>query len=77
MYVAAATLIKIMTKQKAIEEMLQGNKVTHRHFSSDEWVTMEDGKIVLEDGVKCHPLEFWKYRTDVSFNEDWDLYISK
>lgn len=43
-----------MTKQEAITAMREGKKVTHRYFSSNEWMTFDnDGKILLEDGVKC------------------------
>lgn len=66
---------KTMTKAEAIEEMKKGNKVTHRHFTDDEWVTMgTNGKMVLEDGVELPPHEFWKWRTDESFNTDWSIY---
>ena len=63
-----------MTKSEAIQAMLEGKKVTHRHFSSDEWATMENGKIVLEDGVKCSPIEFWRWRTDASYETDWSIW---
>ena len=33
--------------------MLRGARLTHKYFSSDEWVTIgEDGLIELEDGVR-------------------------
>lgn len=63
-----------MNKAEAIEKMTAGEKVTHHHFSPDEWVTMKDGKMVLEDGVKCSPLEFWRWRTDASWDNDWELF---
>ncbi len=63
-----------MTKQEAITAMQSGKKVTHRHFTSDEWATMEDGKIVLEDGVKCNPDEFWKWRTNHAWHDGWELF---
>jgi hypothetical protein len=54
--------------------MREGKKITHRHFSPEEWMTIEDGKILLEDGVKCSQAEFWKWRTDASWNDDYSLY---
>ena len=39
-----------MTKEEAIKAMQDGKKVTHRYFSSNEWMSMHDGLIVLEDG---------------------------
>lgn len=48
-----------MTKIEAIHSMFKGNKVTHKHFNSDEWMTIKDGKILLEDGVICTIGEFF------------------
>jgi hypothetical protein len=45
-----------MNKREAIQWMLRGARLTHKYFSSDEWVTIgEDGLIELEDGVRCTP----------------------
>lgn len=63
-----------MTKKEAIAEMQKGNKITHRHFSSNEWMTMKDGNILLEDGVLCEPDKFWKWRTDSSWNDNYSLW---
>ena len=59
------------TKDEAIELMEQGVKMRHRHFSDHEWCTMENGKIVLEDGVKCSPDEFWRWRRQKSWLTEW------
>lgn len=63
-----------MTKQEAIELMMQGIKVTHRYFDKGEWMTMRYGKIKLEDGVTCSPELFWFYRNDSSWNEGYELF---
>lgn len=64
-----------MNKQGAILAMLAGKKVVHYHFTPEEWVTMNDKfQIVSEDGVKCDPEEFWKHRTDESYDKDWSLF---
>jgi len=55
-----------MKKYKAIELMRQGKKITHKHFTPDEWMTIKNGQILLEDGVRCNQDEFWKWRTDES-----------
>jgi hypothetical protein len=65
-----------MTKNEAIKEMEKGNKVTHQYFTPDEWATMENGEIVLEDGVRCSPYEFWRWRDTPSFDEGWELFKS-
>jgi len=60
-----------MTFQEAVTLMKQGKKLTHRFFSSDEWVTMEGLTMIFEDGVKCSPSQFLMDRTDLAWNEDW------
>ncbi len=62
------------TKAEAIEKMKEGIKMRHCHFSDDEWAIMENGKMVLEDGVRCSPHEFWHWRIDDSWNTGWGLY---
>lgn len=67
-----------ITKEEAIAEMLKGNKVTHKYFSANEWMThTADGRILLEDGVKCLPSEFWRWRADESWNSGYSLYVDK
>lgn len=63
-----------MTKQDATDQMFQGKKVTHRYFSSNEWMTIEDGQIILEDGVKCSQHEFWRWRIDECWNDGYSLF---
>jgi len=63
-----------MTKDEAIQEMKKGVKITHTYFASDEWMTMKGNKIVLEDGVKCWPEEFWTYRTDKGWLDGFEIY---
>lgn len=62
-----------MNKQEAIEAMQAGKKVTWKYFSDDEWMTIENGKIVLEDGVRCSPDEFWR-STDEGWNDGYSLF---
>ena len=62
-----------MTRQEAIQAMRGGLKVTHRLFSEDEWITMQDGKIVDEKGYRFPPHEFWRYRTSNVFGQDWEI----
>jgi len=63
-----------MTKEQAIQLMCDGNKITHRYFSPDEWVTMVGDKIHLEDGVVCDPEEFWKWRKDKMWDDGWSIF---
>ncbi len=62
-----------MDKFEATAAMKEGKKVRHRFFSSDEWVTIKDGKYVFEDGVVCSPEEFWRYRNLPQWNDDWEI----
>jgi hypothetical protein len=69
-----------MSKAEAIEAMKDGKKVTHRYFSPEEWMTMkksylEGWMIHLEDSVICSPAEFWRWRTDPTFDTDWSIYM--
>jgi hypothetical protein len=64
-----------MTKAEAIILMREGKKLTHQHFAPEEWVTiLRGGKMLLEDGVECSQTEFWHWRTDTSWNNDWELF---
>ena len=63
-----------MNKQEAIEAMQEGKKVTHQHFSPNEWMTMKDEMILLEDGVVCPPKEFWKCRADSAWDDGYELF---
>ena len=63
-----------MTKDTAIEAMKNGKKVTHNNFARDEWATMINNMIVLEDGVRCHPHQFWCDRMGESWNDEWSLF---
>ena len=63
-----------MTKEEAIYQMKSGVKVTHRYFSDNEWVTMENGYILTEEGYKFPPDEFWRWRNDIDWMTGWYLY---
>ena len=47
--------------------MLEGKRVTHKYFTPEEWVSMEDGMIVTEDGYNFDPDEFWNVADSVLF----------
>lgn len=63
-----------MTRREAIQAMKKGFKVTHDYFSSNEYITMIDDKIVTEEGYKFNTTEFWSYRTDEHWDTDWSYY---
>jgi len=57
-----------MNKDEAIQAMKEGKIVTHRLFSDNESMTINNGNILLEDGVECDFDEFWLGR----FQSVWD-----
>lgn len=63
-----------MTRDEAIAEMQKGNKVTHGYFSNNEWMTMENGKIVTEEGYRHDPVEFWSYRQLAGWNDGYSIF---
>lgn len=65
---------RYLSKAEAIDHMMQGKLITHRWFSNDEYMTMSGGKILLEDGVRCSPIEFWQWRTGNGWEDGYSLY---
>jgi hypothetical protein len=69
--------VQSLTKQEAIKLMQEGKRITHRYFSADEWMTMNNkGYILLEDGVQCSLSEFFRWRTDETWNDGYSLHIA-
>lgn len=63
-----------LTKEKAFELMNEGKKITHRYFSSDEWMTIKNGKIEFEDGCRCSFADFFHYRKGESWENGYTLF---
>jgi hypothetical protein len=63
-----------MTKEEAIAAMRQGKRVTHHWFTSDEWMTIDRGEILLEDGVRCDYYEFWNSRFQEGWKDGYSLF---
>jgi len=68
-----------MTKEEAIKAMQNGKKVTHRYFTSTEWVKSNQSgtTYILEDGVECSPQEFWMWRKGIEWETDWELFLTE
>jgi hypothetical protein len=67
-----------MTKQEAIDAMMAGAKVSHRFFLSNEWITMEGTKTIIdEEGKAFSTIEFWKHRTTSEWQINWEIWNSK
>lgn len=64
-----------MTKEDAIIQMKQGVKVTHRYFTSNEWITMKGNfTIQTEEGYSFPADEFWRYRNDIDWMDGWSIF---
>ena len=58
-----------MNKAQAIAEMRKGKEVTHKSFSDNEWMSMDNNDdIITEDGCIRSSHEFWRWRD----GEEWD-----
>ena len=63
-----------MTQQEARQEIRRGNKVTHRFFSEDEYLTLnERGQEVTEEGYVLDA-HFWMMRLAPKWQTDWSLF---
>jgi hypothetical protein len=65
---------KLMTKSEALKAMFDGEKVTHRNFTPDEWMCKSDIGYKFEDGCLCSYEEFWQFRDDDSWEDGWKIY---
>lgn len=63
-----------LTKDEAIALMRQGQKLTHRYFYSDEWITMQGNIIRMEQGQECWASEFWRDRKGDAWESGWSIY---
>ena len=63
-----------MSKEEAIQAMKEGKRLTHRLFAADEWMTMQEGMVILEDGVVCTPRYYWQWRTDPGWDDGYKLF---
>lgn len=63
-----------MTKVQAVDAMKAGKKVSHKYFTSEEWMTIEEGMFLFEDGNRCHMKQFWETRYEDWWNSDWRIW---
>ena len=60
-----------LSKEEAITAMNEGKTLSHKYFTSDEYITMKDGEVVDEKGIVL--TSFWKYQTAQVFDGDWKI----
>lgn len=67
-----------MNKFEALYALTKGLTVRHSSFASDEWIREYDsGRYEFEDGCRCKKGEFWKYRTEPSWDRGWIIVDAK
>jgi len=70
-----------MTRDEALQAMIDGEKVTHRFFSSDEYIYMVAQNIFTEEGYDCGTTTqaFWHSRGgragDTAWLKGWSIWI--
>lgn len=60
-----------MNRNQALAAMKEGKRVSHRWFSNDEYLYMENSKMFSEEGYRFE--EGWEMRKGDSWEEDWDV----
>jgi len=61
-----------MTFIQARDYARQGVKVTHKYFTSEEYITMKGNMIIFNDGVRLNDRQWLKNRLDLL--QDWSFY---
>lgn len=54
-----------------------GDKITHRYFSDDEFIIVQGSQVRLTEGFTASVSEFMRWRTDETWNEDWEIKTEK
>lgn len=64
------------SKEDALQLMISGHKVSHRFFTSDEYIHMVAQNIFTEDGYDCGTVseDFWKRKDSDSWEKDWSVF---
>lgn len=62
-----------MTRTEALESMENGEKITHDYFDKGEYIVMENGNIVTEEGYAFE--DGFDDRIGGIWDEDWSIYI--
>lgn len=68
-----------MTKAEAIHALHAGDKITHRYFTPEEYVCIDEasGHLIDEKGYQLNPVEFWDLRSDNgAFDNGWEIFIA-
>jgi len=69
-----------MTREDAVQEMIDGKKVTHVYFTDDEYIYMKGQDIWSEDGYNFGTVndEFWRTKSEnPCFDDQWWIYTGE
>lgn len=67
-----------MTRDEALQAMINGHKVTHIYFTDDEYIYMVAQNIYSEEGYDFGTVndEFWRNKNIPAFQNDWGIYMN-
>jgi hypothetical protein len=63
--------IQYLTKKTAIQLLWSGEIISHRLFSNDEYIYIKNNSLFDEKNLELNYNEFWNYRKDTWFDDDW------
>ena len=69
-----------MTREHALQAMIDGEKVTNPYFTDDEYIYMMNNHIWSEDGYNFGTVndEFWQAKVNnQSFDDNWWIYTGE
>ena len=66
----------LMTKEEALQAMMDGEKITHRFFEIHEYLYMKGQDIFTEEGYNMGNVwdEFWTMRNEKYWKTGWEIY---
>lgn len=62
-----------MTKKEAMLAMKLGERVTHEYFLKNEYIRLEESKVIDENGFSFKECSYWQLRTDESYDNGWSV----
>lgn len=67
------TKMNDLTRDEAVEALLSGRKLAHRHFLDGEWVMMMGESMLFDDSHIESVDSFWNFRKGDSWNTGWSI----
>lgn len=66
-----------MTKAEILQELANGKKVTHRYFTDNEFLFINEKEFYeFEDGVTQTGEQFWLIHKNEAWLIDWELFTT-